>query len=167
MKKILLTITLLLCAIPAFARTTLLYPGKASASSIIQCGRSGASGSTIYTNSMDIGDVSNVGYSYLETSSAATLSGNCTPNVSIVVQQSFQVPATDGTADTAWNTANTTNLATNIKNGVWFHGTLLSSGNTSNAILNPIRYMRFQLQGLAPNATDTTVQLNVSKQFDV
>lgn len=148
--KLVLIGLLLLSSTPAFARSTFTMPVYATGSTVIQAN---ATGCTVYTTSFYVGDANT--YEVSLQASATTLR---VPNLAITVEQSFMPPVTEGQADANWATTTTTavanNYATNSSN--WYHQSLT---------LAPLPWARFKIVGNTGNSTDTTVRMNVTKQY--
>lgn len=104
---------------------------------------------SIYTNSFEIGRGEYFSVTYQATSASTT------PNVGIELEQSYQVPATEGATDSEWvEPDNFADIATGIVTETVHH-----------IALSPIAlpYARFKVSG-TNTASDTKITLKVSQQ---
>ncbi len=151
-KKLSLVLAFLLMAAPAFARTTFVMPVIATNSTVIQAY---ATGCTVYTTSMDVRDAASFAVSLEATATTLRV-----PNITVVMEQSFRKPTVEGQADTYWSTTSTTAVATAyaVNSTNWYHQAITVAA---------LPYARFKITGNTGNSTDTTVQMNLTKQYDV
>lgn len=115
--------------------------------------------SVVYSRSFRLDDVENLSVSYLMTTA------NISAAATIVYQQSFQQPTTEGTVDVTFKepvglSAHVIGLTTT--SGVWTHIPL----NTSATLKFPLMpFGRFKLQGTGWNSA-STVLIKLSKQME-
>jgi hypothetical protein len=115
-------------------------------------------GNVVYSRSFTLADVENVGVSYLMTT--ACISAAAT----VVFEQSFQPPTTEGTSDVTYKeplfmSAHVIGLTTT--SGVWVHRPLF----TALAAKVNLPYGRFKLQGTGWNS-GSTILIKLSKQVE-
>ena len=105
----------------------------------------------IYTKSFNIGTAEYFGISYKVESTTA--------DVGIELEQSFQPPTTEGSADATYvEPTSAIDVATGITTeSTWYHVAYSPI---------PLRYGRFKLTGTATNNANTTVNIKLSKQLE-
>ena len=108
---------------------------------------------TIYTKALNVKPGEFFALSYKAVSASGT------PDVKIEMEQSFQLPTTEGSADTAYwaEPENTNDIETS-----------LTSETIRHKAINPVAlpYIRFKITGAAGNNADTVVSMWLTKQED-
>jgi hypothetical protein len=159
-KRLVMVLALLLLCSPCFAQVINVYDAVVdtgtTAVPAVTSQINVATQSVIYTKSMRIDDGMYYALSYKiggrETATTST--------ITIQVEQGYDVPLVEGTANTISTTysvpVNMPDVVTNSASTstIWYHKSLNFA---------PLRYARFRIAGGASNSTDTTVQLKLSK----
>lgn len=152
MKKLLLVVALFLSLTPLAQASIKTFPVYATGSTTINVF---STGSTIYTSSFNMEDSSSYAVSLMATSG----SSNNAPNVTISLEQSSTPPTIEAQSDSNWNTSSTTAVVSGYATkNTYFNATLTVA---------PLSYGRFKIAGNTGNSTDTTVKINLSRQYPV